>query len=176
MLKGEVIRLRTIREADLDLLYEFHHDIANRGDYYPIGVVSEPEFKRRFHEGGYWKHNEGMLVIVNDKDDILGHIEYFPTVGYMDELEIGYHIYSHEYAGKGVATDALRLMTGYLFDRTKYNRIRLIIHPENSASRRVAEKCGYKFEGVARGAWFHRGRNHDIEVHALLREEYYKSK
>ena len=40
MLRGNVIRLRTVRESDLDRLYEFHQDIANRGDYFPIGVMA----------------------------------------------------------------------------------------------------------------------------------------
>jgi RimJ/RimL family protein N-acetyltransferase len=91
----------------------------------------------------------------------------------LDELELSYHIYSSDHAGKGIATEAVKLLTGYLFDRLKYNRIRLIIHPDNAASKRVAEKCGYKFEGTARGAWFHKGRNHDVDVFALLRDEYY---
>jgi RimJ/RimL family protein N-acetyltransferase len=66
------------------------------------------------------------------------------------------------------------VIPGYLFDRKKENQIRLIIHPDNAGSKRVAQKCGYKYEGVARGAWFHRGRNQDVEVHALLRDEYYE--
>ena len=176
MLQGEVIRLRTVRQSDIERLYEFHHDIANRGDYFPIGVMAEPVFMRRFTETGFWEDMEGMLLIVNDSDDILGHIEFYPTVGYLDELELSYHIYTQQHYGRGIASDAVRLLTGYLFDRKKYNRIRLIIHPDNLASKRVAKKCGYQFEGIARGAWYHRGRNHDVEVHAILREDHYRDK
>jgi RimJ/RimL family protein N-acetyltransferase len=39
------------------------------------------------------------------------------------------------------------------------------------ASKRVAEECGYKFEGVARGAVFHRGAYRDMEVYSILRQE-----
>jgi len=173
MLRGNVIRLRTVRESDLDRLYEFHQDIANRGDYYPIGVMAEPVFRRRFAETGFWENRDGMLVIVDHAGEILGHIEFFQTVNYLDELELAYHIYSRDHDGKGIATEALRLMTGYLLDRKKHNRIRLIIHPGNAASKRVAEKCGYTYEGIMRGAWFHRGRSHDVEVYAILRDEYY---
>jgi len=35
----------------------------------------------------------------------------------------------------------------------------------------VAEKAGYKSEGVTRGIWFNRGRNHDLLVYAILRDE-----
>lgn len=116
--------------------------------------------------------DSGMLLIVTGDDEIIGNIEFFTTVSYLDELEIAYQIYSLEHRGKGVATEALKLMTGYLFDIKKTNRIRLIIHPENIASKKVASKCGYQPEGVARGAWFNRGRNHDVEVYAILRNEF----
>lgn len=173
MLRGNVIRLRTVRESDLDRLYEFHQDIANRGDYFPIGVMAEPVFRRQFAETGFWEDREGMLLIVDDADEILGHIEFFQTVNYLDELELSYPLYSRDHDGKGIATDAVRLLIGYLFDRKKHNRIRLIIHPGNAASKRVAEKCGFQYEGVMRGAWFHRGRNHDVEVYAIVRDDYY---
>ncbi len=175
MLKGEVIHLRTVREGDLDRLYQFHHDIGNRGEYFPMGVMPESVFKRSFQETGFWQKDEGMLIIANDAEDILGHIEFFQTVAYLDELELSYHIYKVEHRGQGVATDAVALMTGYLFDQMKHNRIRLIIHPDNLASKRVAEKSGYRSEGIARGAWFNRGRNQDVEVYALLREDHYRT-
>src|SRR5688572_15097786 len=112
-----------------------------------------------------------MLVIVDKQDNIVGHIEYFPTVNYLDELELSYHIYDSENRGKDYTSEAVQLLTKYLFERKKHNRIRLIIHPDNAASRRVAEKCGYQYEGIAHGAWYNRGKNHDVAVYAVLRDE-----
>lgn len=175
MLEGEKITLRPVRDSDLDCLYDFHQDISNRGSYFPTGVISEPTFQKRFQETGFWEDDDGMLLIVVGDDEIIGHIEFFRTVQYLDELELSYHIYADEHRGKGVATEAVNLITRYLFDRKKNNRIRLLIHPENGASKRVAEKCGYNQEGVARGAWFHWGKNQDVEVYALLRDEYDES-
>lgn len=172
MLNSEEITLRPMRESDLDQFYEYHRDISNRGRYFPIGVMAEPVLRKRFAETGFWQDEEGMLLIVDGDDQLAGHIEFFQTVSYLDELELSYHIYSEEYTGKGIATEAVRLMTNYLFERKKNNRIRLIIHPQNVASRRVAEKCGYRHEGTARGAWFHRGENQDVEVYAILRGEF----
>lgn len=172
MLIGEGIRLRHVRERDLDALYDIETDIANRGDYYPTGTMSEPEFKKAFQESGFWSKDEGMLLIVDDQDRLLGDVEFFRTLAYLDELEIAYRLFSLEHAGKGIATQAVQLMTAYLFGRYQFNRIRLIIHPENAASRRVAEKCGYLHEGTMRGGWFHRGRHHDAEVYAIIRSDF----
>jgi len=172
MLEGESVRLRLVREEDLADLHAFEEDISNRGDYFPVGVSSLPRLRHRFAEDGLWTPIEGMLVIETLDGELLGHIEFFQTVAYLDELELSYLIYSQAHRGRGSATQAVRLLSGYLFARTKTNRIRLIIHPGNEASRRVAMKSGFSLEGIARGAWYHRGRNHDVEVWSLLRGEH----
>jgi len=172
MLNGEGIRLRHVRERDLDVLYDLHTDIDTRGDFYPLGTYSEPAFKKEFQETGFWKSDEGLLLMVDDQDTLIGEIQFFRTLDFLDELEIGYRLYSPDYAGRGITTEALTLMTAYLFENKRFNRIRLQIHPDNAASRRIAEKCGYRHEGTMRGAWFNRGRHHDVEVYAIIRDDY----
>jgi RimJ/RimL family protein N-acetyltransferase len=46
-----------------------------------------------------------------------------------------------------------------------------VIHPDNVASRRLAEKCGFRHEGTARGAWYHKGIHQDVEIYAVLHED-----
>lgn len=171
MLRGESVHLRPVRQCDLQELYTRHVDVGNRGPFFPLGLLSESDFRRRFEEHGFWRSDEGMLLIIAGDESIVGHVEFFKTVSYLDELELSYHIYEREQRGRGYATEAVRLMVRYLFARLKVNRIRLIIHPENDASCRVAQKCGFVCEGTARGAWYHEGQNHDVHVYALLRDE-----
>jgi RimJ/RimL family protein N-acetyltransferase len=112
-----------------------------------------------------------MLVIVSPQDKILGHIEFFKTVNYLDEFELSYQVYESEQRGKGVATEAVNLLVRYLFEAKQINRIRLVIHPDNLPSRRLAEKCGFKHEGTARGAWYNKGTHWDVEIYAILHED-----
>jgi len=65
----------------------------------------------------------------------------------------------------------LSLLTKYLFSAKKINRLQLTVIVGNTASKRVAEKCGFKLEGVMRGAIFHHGENKDLEMYSLLRDE-----
>ncbi|HZD10068.1 MAG TPA: GNAT family protein, partial [Candidatus Binatia bacterium] len=160
-----------VHEGDLDVLYARHVDIESRGYFFPRKIVSEVTFRKLFHEDGFWNKEEGMLLMVNEDDGILGHIEFFRTVNYLDEIELSYIVYAAEHRGQGIASQAVDLMVRYLFETKKANRIRLIIHPENAPSRRVAEKCGFTHEGTARGAWYNRGKMHDVEVYAILRDE-----
>jgi RimJ/RimL family protein N-acetyltransferase len=171
MLTGKSISLRPVRENDLEQLYAFHIDIDNRGSHFPRGIASWPAFQKEFHESGYWSKDEGTLIIVSPGGDILGHIEFFKTVNYLDEYELSYLVYDKNHRGKGVASEAVRLLVQYLFETKRVNRIRLVIHPDNAASRRLAEKCGFQHEGTARGAWYNKGRHQDVEIYAILHSD-----
>lgn len=171
MLEGRHIRLRPVRETDLDRMYEAHIAIRNRGSYFPLGVVSEPAFHREFAENGFWERTKGTLVIETPDEEIAGHIEFFRPVSYWDAFELSYQLYDDRYVGRGFTTEAVQLLVDYLFATKKEHRIHLVIVPENSASRRIAEKCGFALEGTARGAFFNDGRNQDVLLYSLLRSD-----
>jgi [ribosomal protein S5]-alanine N-acetyltransferase len=171
MLHGESITLRPVRAGDMDTLYQHHLDIDNRGEFFPRGIQGESTFRRQFEENGLWANDEGMLVIASPGDQVIGHIEFYKTVNYLDEYELSYQLYAVEERGKGVTSEAVNLLVRYLFETKRVNRIRLVIHPGNAASRRVAEKCGFRHEGTARGAWYNRGRHHDVEIYAILHDD-----
>lgn len=170
MLEGRQIRLRPVRQADLDQLYEAHTTITNRGAFYPLGIQSESAFRSDFAENGFWQRTEGMLLITVG-DQIAGHIEFFRPIIYWDAFELAYQLYDESHAGHGYVTEAVQLLVDYLFGSKKEHRIHLVIVPENAASRRIAEKCGFVLEGTARGAFYNGGRNHDVLLYSLLRTD-----
>ena len=54
--------------------------------------------------------------------------------------------------GRGLAVEALDLVTRWAFAEHGAVRAHLVTHPDNLASQRVAQRCGYRREGVLR-AW-----------------------
>ena len=171
MLRGDQIRLRPAQERDLEVLYSRMNNLDYRGAFFPLGLHSEAKFRREFAEHGYWSKDEGMLLVVDPHDEIVGEIEFFPISHYLVGYELSYLIFGEEHAGKGYATEAVQLLTEYLFARQRINRLQLNIHPGNDASRRVATKSGYTLEGLMRGCWFHGGTYHDLEIWSILRDE-----
>jgi RimJ/RimL family protein N-acetyltransferase len=171
MLKGRLIELRPVRAADLDAMYEAHVNIADRGPYFPLGVRSEPAFKRDFAESGFWQRDEGTLLIFTPEGEMAGHIEFFKPVVYWDAFELSYQLYGERFAGRGYTTEAVQMMVDFLFDSKKQHRIHLCIHPDNAASIRIAEKCGFALEGTMRGAMVSRGGNTDLLMYSLLRTD-----
>ncbi len=170
MLIGRRVELRPIREADLPAFVSAHLDIRNRGAYFPLGVLSEPVLQQRFAETGLWGRDEGTLLIWHD-NEIVGHIEFFTPVSYWDAFELSYQLYDERHSGHGYTTEAVQLLVDYLTDTKKQHRIHLVIVPGNTASRRVAEKCGFVLEGTVRGAFFNGGRNQDVLLYSLLRTD-----
>ncbi|HSK16903.1 MAG TPA: GNAT family protein [Gaiellaceae bacterium] len=151
-------------------LFELTTDLEARGAYFPLGVTSEPALRAGFARNGFWERDEGMLLI-EAGGEIVGEIEFFPIAHYLQGYELSYQLFGDRHAGKGYTTEAVGLLSRYLLAGKRVNRIELKIHPENAASKRVAEKCGFTFEGVMRGCWFHGGAYHDLEVWSLLRGE-----
>ena len=111
MSKGEKTNLRVVRESDLDALFELHSDLDRRGEFYPLDLSSETEFRKRFHEDGFWGPDFGRLLIFSKEDvHIIGGIWYFKSVPYYDALEIGYILYDEASRNRGIMAEALSLL------------------------------------------------------------------
>jgi RimJ/RimL family protein N-acetyltransferase len=71
--------------------------------------------------------------------------------------------------GRGLTTRALRLITRFGLDELGLQRLELITDPDNGGSQRVAEKVGYRREGVLRSHIDHPdGRRRDSVMFSLL--------
>lgn len=173
MLRSDLLRLRPVQQSDLDDLYGEINTLEHRGGYFPMTLWAEPAFQRKFQDDGFWTEDEGMLLMIDAEDGIVGEIEYYPITEYLTGFELSYLIFGSEHRGKGYATEAVQLMTQYLFAQKRIERLQLNIHPDNAASRRVAEKAGYSLESVMRKCWFNDGRFHDLQIWSILREELY---
>lgn len=74
--------------------------------------------------------------------------------------------------GRGAAAAALRLMAGWSFAGLGLGRLSLVVEVENLASRRVAERCGFRCEGRLRSRQLLRdGTRADVLVYGLLAQE-----
>ncbi|MEI6476516.1 MAG: GNAT family protein [Actinomycetes bacterium] len=66
--------------------------------------------------------------------------------GALRGAHIGYWI-DQAYSNRGLTTQAVDLLTEYGFSSLLLHRIEINLRPENAASRKVAEKAGYRLEG-----------------------------
>lgn len=86
------------------------------------------------------------------------------------EAELGYIVISQA-RGRGVGTAILRLLTDWAFTELEAERLSLVIDVENRASQRIAERCGYHWEGVMRSIHVKQGRRVDVGLWSRLPED-----
>jgi ribosomal-protein-alanine N-acetyltransferase len=81
-------------------------------------------------------------VVLRSDEQLLGYCGFFAQiVDDVEELEIGYRLHPAHW-GQGLATEAARAVRDHGFEELKLPRLISLIHPDNAASRRVAEKNG----------------------------------
>ncbi|MGA3267453.1 MAG: GNAT family N-acetyltransferase [Verrucomicrobiota bacterium] len=74
--------------------------------------------------------------------------------------------------GQGIMTAACRAMVEHAFQTWQLNRITIECAAENVRSRAIAERLGFKLEGIVRGVeWLH-DHHADHAVYGLLQSEY----
>jgi RimJ/RimL family protein N-acetyltransferase len=73
--------------------------------------------------------------------------------------------------GRGLATRAVKLMTGWLFTLGAA-RVFVTIVSENEASAAVARRAGFTYEGTLRAYGVREGRREDVDVFAVLPHEW----
>lgn len=74
--------------------------------------------------------------------------------------------------GRGLGTEAVRLVVGYGFERLGLHRISLEVYAFNPRARRVYEKVGFVAEGVLRDALRDGDRWVDATVMSILAQEW----
>ena len=84
--------------------------------------------------------------------------------------EVGYMLARSEW-GNGYASEAVDRVVDYLFDDVQVGRIEAKVHPDNTASARVLERCGFLYEGTTRRSHWQAGEPSDDAVYGLLTED-----
>ncbi|MFI6404447.1 GNAT family N-acetyltransferase [Streptomyces sp. NPDC050548] len=74
--------------------------------------------------------------------------------------------------GRGIGTEATRLIVGYAFEQLGLHRIQLEVYGHNHRARRVYEKVGFVVEGVRREARLRDGEWADDVLMAILDHEW----
>lgn len=100
----------------------------------------------------------------------LGHVGLSGIDGFMRRAVVGYWVLP-EARGRRVATRALDLAARWAFAELGIHRLELDHAVGHAASCRIAELCGFPYEGTLRGAAFEEGSHdafRDAHLHARL--------
>lgn len=126
----------------------------------PAGFI---EYWYGLYENGRLDGTRDGFAIVDEGGGFLG-LALAPSIeAAARTVELGYMVAPHA-RGRGVATEALRLLTEWAENELGVLRIELLISVGNTPSKRVAERSGYSLEGVLRSVHLKEDVREDMEV------------
>jgi RimJ/RimL family protein N-acetyltransferase len=169
-LHDELVRLRSWQETDVrpqldafsDPWFQRFSDWAPRTEIEARRRHREDEFARRRGE-----QVQFALVEPSDEATVLGGTSLHGVELDQGRAAIGYWL-APQARGRGVATHAVRLVARWAFDEVGLARVELTCGPDNVASQRVAERCGFVREGVLRSHMPFKDARRDTVVFGLL--------
>jgi RimJ/RimL family protein N-acetyltransferase len=129
-----------------------------------------PGWERRWltaYEDGRREGTREAFAIVDGAGEFLGLALGFEIDRERRQLELGY-VVAPQARGRGVAARAPDLLTEWAFRDLEALRIQLWISASNEPSKRVAERAGYRLEGIHRSVHFKQGIRDDFEVWSRL--------
>ena len=169
--------VRTPEEEDMHDIFVLMSDleIAASTGFRPMSTPSEAEGK--IHRD----MDSGLMFCISEKDRPERNIGVFEITPHKTSTVSGekcnYEIcyFLHKQArGKGYMTEVVGRMKHYLFEERKADSLTIAVLPRNDASRRVALKSGFTYEGLERRC----GTNYldevvDLEYYTLYKGEYF---
>jgi len=159
--------LRSFREEDVGAMAQL---FANP-DFmrFSLGVFTERKQTVAFIEKVIGWDHAGMpsqfAVVPKAEDAVIGYCGFYHHPELPGQVEIGYRLHP-DYWNRGLITEAARAVRDHAFADLKLPRVISLIHVENIASRRVAEKNGMKVEKEITFRGF------PTMVYAISREEW----
>lgn len=163
--------LRALRPSDFDDLYEYASDplIDEFVPWEHYKNVEEARENLKDFLDEYEKDGIGAWGIEHRADKKLIGIINTSIPRINRRVEVGYTI-ARAYWGKGYATEALKAVIQFGFDKMELARIEAVILPANVASARVVEKAGMQYEGLLRNYQVWRGQPADLQMYSIVQK------
>jgi ribosomal-protein-alanine N-acetyltransferase len=171
MIRGNVVSLRAIEQADASRYYGWINDEETnlwRGLYHPMSL----------EEATAWISNQRTknpeflsLSIEAASGEHIGFIGLRGICARSRRAEIWIYIGAKTFWNQGIGEDSIRTLCNYAFVEMNLVRIWLECDPEFAAGLSCYLKVGFQKEGTHRKGYFRNGKFRDTCTMALLRDE-----
>ena len=139
----------------------------------PIGPFPERDVFEQIFEFVRTKFDWETLVIRSPATEaVLGMASYMRIRAEHGSAEVGCVTFGPQLKRTREATEAMFLMGTHLFEALGYRRFEWKCHNENAASKRAAERFGFRFEGIFRNDMVVKGANRDTAWYAMTDDDW----
>jgi RimJ/RimL family protein N-acetyltransferase len=177
VLRGGHVQLRPLdADADAEPLYaESHPPLADPElwTYLPNGPYRGPAALREALRTAEASDDPLFFALVRLPEEApAGVASYLRITPEHGVIEIGHIWFGASLRRTTAATEAIYLLAAHAFDELGYRRLEWKCNSLNGASRRAAERFGFRFEGVFRNHMVVKGRNRDTAWFAITDDEW----
>ncbi len=174
-IETERLILRRWETGDLEDFYCYAKDpeVGPKAGWKPLANKEESAEKLT----KFIAEEEVLAIVLKENGRAVGSIGLHPDKkrAGKDIREIGY-VLSLACWGRGLMPEAVRAVMDWAFREGGLSMLTVYHFPENLASGRVIEKCGFHYEGTLRQAWeIWDGSIKDERCFSLTKEEYFKN-
>ena len=128
--------------------------------------------------GAFIENDNARAIELKENRKVIGMIKIYPdnNHGRYHAMMINYAL-SSAYWGQGYMTETVSRVMQYAFEELNIDLLTVFHYPQNVASRRVIEKCGFDYDGtIEQGCTRYDGQVFDAVCHSLLREDWVNQK
>jgi RimJ/RimL family protein N-acetyltransferase len=149
-IEGEKIYLREVRITDVNEEYYQWMNDSEVNQYLETRFIPQSiESIRKYVEKFDGSMNEIFLAIcLKENDKHIGNIKLGPINWIHRFSDVSLILGDKNYWGKGIATEAIKLITNYAFTVLNLHKLRAGCYEQNVASKKAFEKAGYGVESV----------------------------
>lgn len=167
--------LREIVASDAAAVFAIHGDAQAMRWFGADPLIELGQAEKLVETFAGWREmpNPGVRWGIQSKADgrLIGSCGLFKWNRGWKSCIIGYELAKAAW-GKGFMTEAMSAALAWGFKHMELHRVEAQIHPENAASIRLVRNLGFVQEGRLREAGFWLGQHHDLQLFALLRQQY----
>lgn len=174
-LSGEKVDLCPVSDEDMAILKKGYNDPDVRDAmfmYFPL-TLEDTENKIE----AMVKEEKAVNLMIVDKETktTVGHIALVRPDWVSRMMTFYIVLLDKTVWGKGLGTEATRMMVDYAFNMLNMNRVQLHVNAENEPAKAVYKKIGFKHEGTLRQAMYKNNKYYDFWLMSILAEEYFGS-
>lgn len=170
VLETSRLRLRPWLETDAAAIHAAFGDAATMRfwDALPATGIAETASRIRRSKEVSPEWHAAFAVALRTGDQVVGMVNYHARVPLNRRLAVGW-IIATPWRRQGIMHEAVSALLDHCFDALDSHRIEARIEPGNLASATLAERLGFRFEGLMRDWLVVDGHPRDMRLYALLR-------
>lgn len=171
VLEGKRVDLRPISYEDTDDIVRWRNRNAVRNNF-----IFREQFTKDIHEK--WmkekvakKQVYQFIIIEKKTNKKIGSVYLRDVDSANQKCEFGIFIGEEEFLGRGLGTEAAKLILHFAFEELRVNKVFLRLLAENQRAYKSYLKVGFKEEGMSRQDVLIDGLFHDVIFMSILRGE-----